>query len=165
MHRRKLRHMLLLEVLIALSIVLLCILPLLQPHVVMIQSEKDFIREVQLDRVVNQLFADLLINSFYNQRITWEEITSNREVPIASEAVKALLYNGKYQIVHQAPADGAANEARPFHLLEIQYTFTHAIKRQDPLVYKFNLFVQREQRQESTAEPPPTKAPEVNPGK
>lgn len=165
MHRRKLRHMLLLEVLIALSIVLLCILPLLQPHVVMIQSEKDFIREVQLDRVVNQLFADLLIKDFYNQKITWEEITSNRDVPINSESVKALLYNGKYKIVHQAPADGAVNESRPFHLLEIQYTFTHAVKRQDPLIYKFNLFVQREQRQEPTPEVPLTKASEVKSGK
>ncbi len=67
MHLDK-RHQLLIEVLIALSLVLLCLLPLLQPHIVMIQSENDFVHEVQLDRVVNELFADLLV-SFYNQQI------------------------------------------------------------------------------------------------
>lgn len=166
------RHMLLLEVLIALSLVLLCLLPLLQPHIVMIQDEKDFTRDVQLDRVVNQLFADLLVQEFYNQRIGWDAIAAKREVAIPSDAVKKLGYQGSYTISHVAPKGEALNESKPFHLLEIQYRFVHVTsvvkKKPKTLKYTFQLFVQREKPVEKAAEEKkeaaPVKPPEEKKG-
>ncbi len=139
--------MLLIEVLIALSAVLLCILPLLQPHIAMIQSEHTFTREVQLDRVVNQLFAELLVSDFYNQKIGWEAVSSPRSVLVTSEAVQRLGYQGSYVITHLAPAGGALDESKPFHLLQIQYVFEPALKKEKKLTYTFQLFVQREKKQ------------------
>lgn len=147
------QHMLLLEVLIAFSLLLLCLIPLIQPHLVMIQSEHEFIHEVQLDRLVNELYADLLVKDFYNQRISWDAIASKREIPLASEAVQDLGFQGSYTITHLAPSGGALNENQPFHLLNIQYKFSPKIaKKTKVLEYNFQLFVQREKQQPAAPE-------------
>ena len=154
--RLRKHHQMLLEVLISLTLVLMCLLPLLQPHVVMIQNEKEFIREVQLDRVVNQLFANMLVDQFYGQRINWNMIAEKSNMTVDSSDVKALGYQGSYVIIHSQPQpeETALDETKAFHLLQILYTFKPVIAGGKTLQYTFDLFVQK---------PLPKQAPSENP--
>ena len=75
------RHSLLLEVLISFAIIALCILPLLYPHVYILKSQQEMIRTVELDHVVNLIYASTLEKLYLNQ-IPWDTIESKKEIPI-----------------------------------------------------------------------------------
>lgn len=146
------RHFLLLEVLIALAIVLATIMPMLQPHLAMLMDEKGFIREVELDRVSNVLYCDLLVNRFYRSPvISWEEITSGREQPLVSPELSKLGYTGSYLMGVRLPKklEDQANSATD--LLTITFTFSSSLGGA-PIVYHYELFVQRTPNVEETDE-------------
>ena len=69
----KKRYVSLLEVLIAFALIVLCVLPLIYPHVAMFKSQKAFIRKVELDHVVNLLYAKIL-EKLYMNSIPWQEL-------------------------------------------------------------------------------------------
>ena len=73
----KKRPFLLLEVLIAFAIVAICILPLLAPHLWIIQGEKAFLAEIQADRVAGNLFGEL-IQKLHENEIPFELLLDNR---------------------------------------------------------------------------------------
>lgn len=64
---KKKRTMLLLEVLIALALVVLCVLPLIGPHVDLLRQQKQFVSTMELDRAVNLLYVNLLERMHKNQ--------------------------------------------------------------------------------------------------
>ena len=76
MIRKAKRHMLLLEVLIALVLVALCAFPLLAPHFMMINQEKLLLQEIEADRMANVIFVNL-VEKMHNGSISWEEISGN----------------------------------------------------------------------------------------
>ncbi len=137
------RHFLLLEVLIALGIVLVCIVPMLQPHLAMLMEEKRFIREVELDRVANVLYCDLLVNRFYRSPpITWEDITSGRPNPLDSPELTRLGYTGSYMTAVRLPKKQEEQADSPLDLLKITFTFNSSLGG-TPIVYNYDLFIQR----------------------
>lgn len=81
MRRTSKRYMILLEILIALALVTLCILPLLTPHVAMIKQQKKFISEMKLDHLVHLLYVDML-EQMQQNKISWTLINDQNPIPI-----------------------------------------------------------------------------------
>lgn len=77
----------LLEVLIAFSLVVLCVIPLIYPHSYIYKETKHFVNEIYLDRYVGALNADIL-HHLYQQQIPWEEIERSGPFPITDELLK-----------------------------------------------------------------------------
>ncbi len=71
----KKRHILLLEVLIALVLVSLCAFPLLAPHFMMINQEKLLLGEIEADRLANEIFVNIA-EKMYTGEISWEALGS-----------------------------------------------------------------------------------------
>jgi hypothetical protein len=69
------RPFILLEVLIAITIVSAVLIPLLFPQVLMFREEKKFIHRVELDRIANLVYLELL-DGLYEKRIPWDRIAS-----------------------------------------------------------------------------------------
>lgn len=80
------RHSLLLEVLISFAIVALCILPLLYPHVYILQSQKKMIQTVELDHIVNLVYGNTLEKLYLNE-IPWDTIINQKETQIDDQMV------------------------------------------------------------------------------
>lgn len=90
----------LLEVMIAFSLTVLCVLPLIYPHVEMYRAKKRFLERVEQDHAVNLLYVELL-EKLYQHEIPWETIQSKKISP-----VEKLGYKGTYQfeeIKHKPP--------------------------------------------------------------
>lgn len=122
------RPVILLEVLIAFALVALCVLPLIYPHVFILRSEKKFIATVELDHLVNHMFADIL-QKLYQNEIPWQDIESGREIPIDETWLEHLGYKqmlpftGTYQFIkaRQKPDKPAEVTA---YLFRLEFTFT-----------------------------------------
>lgn len=78
----KKRHLILLEVIIAFALVALCVLPMIYPQVFILKSEREFVDTIELDHVVNLLYADRLQKLYLNE-IGWDEIEEGKrsEIP------------------------------------------------------------------------------------
>lgn len=148
------RPIALLEVLIAFALIALCILPLIYPHVFILRSEKKFISTVELDHVVNLLYADRL-QKLYQNEISWQEIESGNPVPITPAMIEAagysgdLPFTGTYQFVkiRQKPKDPKDKSA---YLFSLEFTFTEKQgkfleKSEDDskMVYKYQVAMER----------------------
>lgn len=96
--RVKRNSYLLLEVLIAFTIVALALLPILEPHLEMLRQEKVFIREVEADRVAQLLYADLLEKGFYQQAVFWNAIATEQLFEIADPRLDAINFRGYYKM-------------------------------------------------------------------
>jgi hypothetical protein len=96
--RLRRRRFTLIEVVVSLFLVVLCLIPLLQPHAVILMEEKRFVREVQLDRVANLVYAEVL-QSLYAQAVSWEEIQSGgRWTPMDSDELERLGYVAEWRV-------------------------------------------------------------------
>ncbi len=79
------RHVLLLEVLIALMLVTLCLLPLIYPHIESYKAQKKQIELAKNNHNINQQFADL-VEDLYLGKVDWKEderFTVKREKKVA----------------------------------------------------------------------------------
>lgn len=73
MLKRSKRPFLLLEVLISFMLIVLCILPLLAPHVAIYKEQKQFINRIELNNRINLLYVDIL-EKMHKGEITLAEI-------------------------------------------------------------------------------------------
>lgn len=130
---------LLLEVMIAFLLMALCLVPLLQPHYAMLQSDLMILEESKIERVVHKIYAEFLV-SLYRGEVTWSAIdhydTPARTQPVNPQLLEGLPYNVTY-VLRVAPYKGkrkgeyskggppkASRNQHPYHLLEIIYTFS-----------------------------------------
>lgn len=143
------RHILLLEVLIAFSIVVMCIFPMLQPFLFMLTEERRFMREVELDRLVGNIYADLLVNGFYRGGVEWRMIDSKQDYPIENPMLTELGFIGSYSFKIEKKKGESPKEVFKLFLLKISYEFK-PITGGEPLKYAYKLFVQREKEVEET---------------
>lgn len=132
----KRRPFMLLEALLAFALVVLCVLPLIAPHVGMLKAERKFIQKVDLDHTVNLLYASIL-EQLYKNSIDWNVLTQGQPVPIPG-------YEGHYQfkVENYKPLDETAN----YHLYLLNLTFTFEQKNEKPLEYLYKVFVVRDRR-------------------
>jgi hypothetical protein len=83
----KKRHVLLLEILIALAIIALCILPMLSPHAAILNQQQLFLKKTTLDHAVNLLYVDVL-EQLQKNTIPWQTIQTSAQIPVNEEMLK-----------------------------------------------------------------------------
>lgn len=88
----KKRHALLLEILIALAIVALCILPLLSPHATILNQQQRFLKKTSLDHAVNLLYVDVL-EQLQKNTIPWQAIETSAQLPVGEDMLKRAGYD------------------------------------------------------------------------
>ena len=66
----------LLEVIVAMSLVTLCILPIIHPHIHIYQEEHKALRSLEADHLATLIFADIA-KKLYNNEIDWVQIRSS----------------------------------------------------------------------------------------
>jgi hypothetical protein len=148
---RSKRHILLLEVLVAIAIVVLCIVPLLRPHLFILTEEKRFIREVELDRLVGILYANLLIEGFYHGNIKWDTIANGESIPLDDPAVRDLGFTGSYKFSLEKKKAKVEEDNYILNLIRISYSFD-PIGGGTSVVYSYDLFVQRGEPKDKSQE-------------
>lgn len=88
---------LLLEVMIAIALITLCILPMLSPFVRIYQAERNSTREIHATLVLSQLHVSF-IERLHKIEIPWGDLVSGEVQPLSSPALAALGYEG-YRLV------------------------------------------------------------------
>ncbi len=139
---KKKRHVLLLEVLIALAIVTLCILPLLHPHVAILSEEKSFVREIELDRLVGLIHSDMLVEQFYRENIQWWTIEQDQPIEITDDRLDKLGFRGSYSFKRKLRKSKMEDGMYLHNLVSVIYAFTPT-QGGDPLSYSYDLYVTR----------------------
>lgn len=162
--RRNLRKrpFILLEVLIAFALIVICILPLIYPHVGMLNAQKEFVRKVELDHVVNLLYVKVLERLHLNS-YGWNELLSSHfeiDSQMIAEAgyTKPFPYKGTFNFLEEKPRY-KPRKAGPYHLYLFTLTFhflpnqfseaSEAVKNRNRVSFQYKVFVVRDQRQSS----------------
>ncbi len=155
----------LLEVMIAFALVVLCVFPLLAPHVAMLKAERQFIRKVDLDHVVNILYADVLEKLYLND-LGWNDLMQT-EFSIPNERIKSLGYSpllgyeGSYNFKEVPPRFKPRDVNALYSLFLFTLTFnfiptelsqaSEEEKEKGRLKYRYDVFVVRDRRPENAA--------------
>lgn len=148
---------LMLEVMIAFLLMALCLVPLLEPHYTMLQSDLTILEESKIERIVQKLYADFLIK-IYNGDVLWSDVdhkdTGAHPREISQEALEGLPYKVHYVLrvaLHQGgrgeyskPSKNTPRNERLNHYLEITYTFIPNSPSRETREFSFNLFAQKE---------------------
>lgn len=146
------RLFLLLEVLIALFLVSLCVLPLLGPYVALFRSQSSFGDTIALDHAVSNFYADL-IEQLHNNAIAWEALATKRHIPIEADKLKdfhgrPLPWKGEYWFDGDPP-NGKHKPKKESPLSAYLFKLTFAFKPvlddrfHHPLKYSYDVFVVR----------------------
>jgi len=95
------RHFLILEVLIAFSLIVLCILPLLHPHFYIYKTQKSFLNRTKLNHAVNLFYTNIL-EKMHTNEIKLQDVLSNRVVPVEDGSFQNFpSYKGSYQLSYK----------------------------------------------------------------
>lgn len=92
------RYLLLLEVLIALAIISLCLLPLITPHVLVYKIQKEFTQHLEMGNLANRFYGDIL-EQLHKNEIPWQTIQDKVSMPLESLKLREGKnnYEGTYQ--------------------------------------------------------------------
>jgi hypothetical protein len=142
------RHVVLLEVLIAFILIVLCILPLIYPHVAIYRAEKQFIDTVKLDHDVNLLYGHIL-QKLHQNTIPFSDLENQVQRPVDNKlweeaGIKEMPpFEGiyKFTIRNKKPLQPAPK----MYLFYLDFTFVRkgAKENEDPLKYHYEIFVER----------------------
>lgn len=156
------RHILLLEVLIAFALVVLCIFPLIAPHVFILKAQYEFNDKIILDQKISQFYAQTL-EKIYKNEIPWSAFEQETHFPIEKEQLGMdahFDYSGTYhfKIVRQK-----GKEKQPFNanVVTLTISLVPTIKQEDSmksskaLNYEYRFFAAHlnAQQQEQPKEP------------
>lgn len=97
MYRLNKRPMLLLEVIIALALVALCALPLIAPHLELVNQQRHLSRTVEVDRAVNLLYVQVL-EQLQKNKIPWSSIVEHQPLLIEPLVEEMKLAEGDLKI-------------------------------------------------------------------
>jgi hypothetical protein len=137
------RHILLLEVLIAFTLLVLCILPLFYPLLYILRLQSNFVSKIQLDHEVNLQYVDI-VNRLYTNEINWSELSDGRAHEIN---LKDIPYKGFYafsETIHKPRED------QPYmvYLKALDFTFFPSIppkneedRKKETLKYHYDICV------------------------
>ncbi len=149
-----------LEVLIAFVLIVLCILPLIYPHVEMYKSELRFLKKIELDHSVNLIYAKILENLYMNTYL-WSDL-DHRIYEIDQELLKnshieeKLNYIGTYNFFEEKPRFKPKDKSAPLtiYLYKLTLNFVPAEwakssleeRAKHTLKYQYDVFVVRDLR-------------------
>lgn len=142
--------------LVAFALLLLCIAPLLTPHIALYHQEKEYVKQVQLDHAVNLLYTKLLEKLYLNQ-IPLEQLEDPKPTPITPVLLQEALvempfpYEGSYSFGQEPPRFKPKEGKAPFsfYLYKLLFNFHPLNKKrqqthQTPkgtFTYEYQLFV------------------------
>jgi hypothetical protein len=150
------RHFLLLEVLIAFILIVVCMLPLITPHTFILTEQKKFMQQLEVDHLVNLVYADI-VERLYRNEIPWNSIINGSVFEIDDFILqrirydKKLPYKGTYQfgeIIHK-PTD---ESPKKLYVLKLDMNFIpegkpmagHETEIPGTLKYHYELFAVRD---------------------
>lgn len=94
LYRKKRKHLTLIEVLIAFSIVVMSIFPLLYPHVFIFRQQSIYTQKIEMNHAVNLMFGEIY-RRLYQQEIPLNDILGEREFLIDEGFLKAVGFDTK----------------------------------------------------------------------
>lgn len=138
------RPFLLLEVLIALTLVALCLLPLVSPHIMIIKEERNFISVLEADRMANLIFANI-VQEMYDHRIPWELLQSSTDKEVTADMLQGInLPQGwpwrPFWRIRPLRSKGEKEKVAYF-LYRIEVIFEPLTNDVQPLRFPYSLFV------------------------
>lgn len=150
--RRRRRHYLLLEVIVAIMLVLLCLFPMLKPHVFFLGQEKQWIRDVDTDRLADIVIAEVVMQLYRNE-IPWETLQEGQEVldsrTMSSDGKAAMIQLGRYGLSERVSFAFKHHDKVDDATLMVSNTVEIALWLSRPKahdkVYRRTFFVQRQE--------------------
>lgn len=88
----KRRCMMLMEIIISMVLMVLCILPLITPHIAMVKEQKKLNATMQLDHVVHLFYVDML-EQLQKNKIPWSQIQEEKEMPINDDMWRRIGFD------------------------------------------------------------------------
>lgn len=142
------RHFLLLEVLIAFTLVVLCLFPLLTPHIAMRESQGRFMNKIEMDHTASLIYADVIEKLYLRDNgIHWSDIASNKEFTIDE---KGLPFTAIYQLeVDDKKKKENPQEGRTVYLLKLKIVLSSNIHPEDVLNYEYRIPYERHAKGET----------------
>ncbi len=112
------RSILLLEVLIAIALITLCIIPLIYPHVMIVKKERAASELIEINHLVNEKTVEILQDLYLN-KIPFETLMNGEKIPIKTD----LPYKGYYQFKEKKHKP---KEMGPYviYLFDLKFSFT-----------------------------------------
>lgn len=81
--------MILLEIMIALALITLCVLPLLAPRAAMLNEQRKLIHTMELDHLVSLLYVDVL-ERLHKNEIPWKDLMEQTSFPVDEGMLKRI---------------------------------------------------------------------------
>lgn len=136
------RHLTLLEVLICFTMIILCVAPLLGPHVSYYQTQRQLVKQVEMNLAIANWYASFYEELLKGQR-NWDSLVLDtpQEITLIDEKIVYLLTKKKDKI-------GANKE---MHFFEMRF-----LRGEHSYTYYF--VVQREKNEDQTKETIPDPA-------
>ncbi len=146
----KKRYFLLLEVLIAFTLVVMAFLPMLYPHYYLLRAQREFIHKVDLDHLVNLAYADVT-ERLYRNEIPFFDLLGGRQFFIDDALLKRvgmdnqLPYKGTYKFsekIHKPRKDEPV--AYSLYLINLDFKFEKEKPAKEVIDYHYKFFVVRD---------------------
>lgn len=166
LHLIRKSHFLMLEVLIALAIVAVCILPLLAPQAEILKQQKKFIQTMSVDHAVNLLYVDVLDQLQHNS-IPWQAIKEHTNIPVDESMRKRIgdalprHFTGTFRFDEHVMPSGRlsvkGNKAEGWFIyrLVLTFVFTSTTEARNPekFIFPYEVCVLRRTTPETSQEP------------
>lgn len=151
------RRFTLIEVLIALLLVTMAMVPLMAPHLRIFQEESRFLDQLRLDRAASLLYAEL-VEKLYRQELPWQAMESSESFEIEPMKLQQLSghplpFRGSYRFVVQKHKP-KEKDLFMVYLYRLLFTFSPVGKGKGEICYSYDLFVVRDLRDSKKDEAP-----------
>lgn len=161
------RHFLLLEVLIALAIVIACAIPLMTSQAFIYKTEKQFLTKLEIDRLMNLLFTDVM-QMLMENKISWGTITDSTEQPFEYQSTQYFPpnfpYDAKFHFGSIRPKEGSKTYNESYYLVNLYITLHPTKQSEPPVEYSYNVAITKKNPPPATDEKK-DEAPENKPKK
>ena len=153
MKKYKKRHLLLLEVMIAIALIVICVIPLISPHLFVLKYQREFVDKVELDHLVNLLYADFS-EKMYKNEISWDQIAGKQEHEIDEHLLRRVGYTKKLPFKGTYRFGEVKHKPKPpqdfsVYLVTLDFTFSP-----EELKYHYEICVVRDLTEEKQYESP-----------
>lgn len=151
---------------IAFAIVVLCLFPLITPHVWMIKEENSFIQDLRTDRYIGIIYAHIIENLYENQ-ILWDVIKEKDSLTTLS--IDAIPESWPYIIILRTEIEKNGKEGKEeeqmyyiLHLNIILKPTFNSDSNKKPTEYEYVAFVERKIKLGQDQQPKNEEGPEDN---
>ena len=139
------RHLLLLEVLIAFTLIVLTIIPLIYPHTAILIIQEKMIHKMELDHHVNKIHAEM-VEKLYKNEINWSDIMNDREVKII-DIPENLPFEGTYQFsekIRKPKLKDGEEAPKTLYLMNLDYKFISRLDKKEMMTFHYDLFIEKD---------------------